>query len=165
MTALDARAGVHTPRVVTLCAFAVLVAFLLQTAVLPAVGASAAVPVVYAVTVVLGVSLGSRTGAITGFLAGLLLDLTGVGTLGVGALLGCLAGAVAGRIRVDRWWLSGVPSAAALTVLAALLYSGLNAAIAGLPVRPGAVVWTVVGGVVCTGALLPARTWVREVVR
>jgi hypothetical protein len=50
-------------------------------------------------------------------------------------------------------------------VLAALLYGGVNAALAGLAVQPAGAVWTVLGGILCTVALLPARTWVREVVR
>lgn len=154
----------HMPRVVAVCGLAITLAFLAQTALLPAVGASAAVPLVFATVVALGVALGERTGAICGFCAGLLLDLTGVGVLGVGALLATLAGAAAGRIRVDRWWLSGVPSAAALTLLAALAYTALDAALAGLPITLPSP-WLVLGALVCVTVLLPLRTWVREVVR
>lgn len=154
----------HLPRVVVVCGLAVIAAFLVQTALLPAIGASAAVPLVFATVVALGVALGSRTGAICGFCAGLLLDLTGVGVLGIGALIGTLAGAAAGRIRVDRWWLSGVPSAAALTLAAGLAYTALDAALAGLPLTlPSA--WLVVGALVCAAALLPVRGWLREAVR
>lgn len=164
MTAVPARRPVHLPRAIVVCTGSLLVAFLVQTAVLPAVGAPAAIPVVFATVVLLGVALGGRTGAICGFLGGLLLDLTGVGVLGVGALLGTLTGAAAGRIRVDRWWLSGVPTAALLTSLAALSYSAVNAALSGLPltVRP---LWPVLGGIVCTITLLPVRNRVQEAVR
>lgn len=166
MTTIAGRGTAHTPRVVVLCTLGVLLAFLLQTALLPAVGASAAVPVVFAFVALLGVALGPRVGAVAGFLAGLLLDLTGVGTLGVGALLGCLLGAAAARIRVDRWWLSGVPSASLLVVLTSLAFGAGNAALAGLPVSIGpGMWWTVLGAVLCTALLLPARGWVREVVR
>ena len=166
MTALGARPPAHAPRVVALCAGCLVVAFLGQTAMLPAIGLSAAIPLVFSTVVLLGVALGERTGAVCGFAAGLLLDLTGVGTLGAGALLGTLAGAGAGRIRVDRWWLSGVPTAAAVTIAAALGYAAIDAALAGLPLAAGRSVWpTVLGGIVCTVILLPLRTAVREVVR
>lgn len=166
MTTLSARGPVHAPRVIAVSAMAILVAFLMQTSVLPAVGLSAAVPVVFAVIVLLGVVLGGRTAAVCGFLAGLLLDVTGVGVLGVGALVGTLVGAAAGRIRVDRWWLSGVPAAAALTIAAALAYPGLNAALTGLPLALSwSLIWPVGGGLVCAALLLPLRGWLREVVR
>ena len=166
MSAVAVRAPVHLPRAIALCGGSIVVAFLVQTAVLPAVGASAAIPLVFSTVVLLGLALGSRTGAVCGFLAGLLLDLTGVGVLGVGALLGTLLGAAAGRLRVDRWWLSGVPTAALMTILGALAYGGINAALAGLPVSLGRSPWWVVlGSLVSTLALLPLRGVVREAVR
>lgn len=156
----------HPPRVIGVCVVGVLVAFLVQTAVLPAVGLSAAIPFVYATVAVLGAALGSRTGAITGFCAGLLLDLTGVGSLGVGALVGCLLGALAGRVRTDRWWASGVLTVSALVAVAGLAFTELNAVIAQLPLAPDAGWWWILGGAVMSVALLmPTRLWLREVVR
>jgi rod shape-determining protein MreD len=158
--------SVHTPRVVTACVIAVVAAFLLQTAVLPAVGSSAAVPVVFATLCLLGIVFGVRTGAIVGFLAGLLLDLTNAGTLGVGALLGCLLGAAAGSIRVDRWRWSGLASAWVLTSLAAVAFAVVNGFLAGLPLRGSwAWVWILAGALVSLVVLLPARGWLQAVVR
>jgi rod shape-determining protein MreD len=166
MSAETARTVAYPPRVILLCAVLVPLAFLVQTALLPAVGAAAAVPVVFGVVVLLGVVLGARTGALCGFFGGLLLDVTGAGTLGVAALVGCLAGAAAARIRVDRWWLSGVPAAAALTVSAAVVTQVTDALLAGLPLAPGGQVWwTILGGIACAVLLLPMRTWVRGAVR
>lgn len=156
----------HTPRVVTACALTVLTAFLVQTAVLPAIGLSAAVPVVFASVCLLGMAFGPTTGAVVGFLSGLLLDLTNAGTLGVGALLGCLLGAAAGTIRVDRWRWSGLAAAWLLTSSMALVFALLNGFLAGLSLRGSwAWVWVTAGALVSLLVLLPARRWLQAVVR
>lgn len=156
----------HTPRVVAVSAIAVLLAFLLQTAGLPALGLSAAVPVVFVVVAVLATALGSRAGSMVGFGAGLLLDLTGAGVIGVGALIGCLLGAAAGRIRVDRWAWSGMLPVWSASVLAAGAFTVANAVVEGLSVTwSGSWLWMAAGALVCTAGLLPLRPWVREVVR
>lgn len=167
MSAVTGRAQpAHLPRVILLCIVAVLTAFIVQTAVLPAVGLSAVVPVVYTVVVVLAMALGRRSGAVIGFSAGLLLDLTGVGVLGLGALLGCLAGLVAGGIRVDRWRWSGlVPAWSTVTVTAAMftLINGLAAGI--VPGLSWSWLWLAGGAAVCAVLLVPLRPWVRAMVR
>lgn len=156
----------HLPRVIILALSAVCVAFVVQTAVLPAVGLSAVIPVVFATVVVFGMALGRQSGAIIGFAAGLLLDLTGVGVLGLGALIGCLAGGLAGGIRVDRWRWSGLPAACGVTVLAAGLFTVLNGVVAGIgPVLSWSWLWLVGGAVLCTALLVPGRPWIQAVVR
>lgn len=164
-TAYD-RTTFHLPRAMGLSAVGLLVAFLVQTAVLPAVGLSAAIPFVYATVAVLAVVLGPRAGAAEGFAAGLLMDLTGSGTLGVGALIGCLLGALAGRVHVDRWWFSGVPTVAVLVIAAAVVANVVNAVLGQIPLTMTASwLWIVLGGVVSVLVLMPTRFWLRELVR
>ena len=67
MSVLAGRYAIHTPRAVAACTACLLLAFLVQTAVLPAVGLPAVVPVVLAVVVTLGVALGPGPGAVGGF--------------------------------------------------------------------------------------------------
>lgn len=167
MTTASARAsGLHVPRVVIGSVIAVALAFMVQTAILPAVGLSATIPVVFAVVVVLGVAWGPSVGPSVGFGAGLLLDLTGTGTLGVGAMIGCLLGLVAARIPVDRWRWSGAGWAILATLTASLLYTTVNAVLVGrVPAVSTAWLWPVIGTVVCVLLLLPARAWLREAVR
>lgn len=166
MTTLTDRTFAHTPRVVGVCVVGVLVAFLVQTAVLPAVGLSAAVPFTFATVAVIAVALGPHAGALTGFAAGLLLDLTSVSVLGVGALLGCLLGAAAARVRPDRWWFAGVPTVSALVVGAAAAFTLVNAALDQVPLAFGVGwVWLVLGGCASTAVLMPTRGWLRQVVR
>ncbi len=166
MSASSTRPGLHVPRVVIGSVAAVLAAFVVQTAVLPAVGLSAAVPVVFAVVVVLSMAWGPAVGPGVGFGAGLLLDLTGAGILGVGAMVGCLLGLVAARIPVDRWQWSGAGWATVATAAAALVDTGLDALLSGrVPTVSVAWLWVVVGAGVCILVLLPARAWLREAVR
>ncbi len=166
MSVLAGRAPAHTPRVIAVCSVGVLVAFLVQTALLPAVGLPALIPFTFATVAVLGVSLGSRAAAITGFLAGLLVDLTGVGILGVGALAGCLLGAAAGQVRTDRWWFSGVPSVTALVIAAWLGTTVLDAVLSQVPLIVGAGwLWGALGAAVSVALLMPLRGWLRSVVR
>ena len=166
MSALPAAASAHAPRAVAVCVVGVAVALVVQTALLPAVGLSAAVPFGYATVVLLAVVLGSSAGALTGFAAGLLLDLNSVGTLGVGALLGCLVGAAAGRLHPDRWWFSGVPTASALVIAAAGAFTVVNAWLGQIPLVFGqGWLWLILGGVASGTLLLPTRTWLRAVVR
>lgn len=164
-TAFD-RTSVHLPRVLGVSFVGVLVAFLVQTALLPAVGLSATVPFVYATVALLAVVLGSGPGAIVGFAAGLLLDVTSVATLGVGALIGCLLGAAAGHVQLDRWWFSGVPTVGAMVVVSGGAFTTVNALLNQVPWIFGwGWSWTVVGGFVSVALLLPLRTWLRAVVR
>ncbi|MBK6762890.1 MAG: rod shape-determining protein MreD [Micrococcales bacterium] len=167
MSAAGSRAaGMHTPRVVTVAVVAVLTAFVVQTAVLPALGASAAVPVVLATVVVVGMAWGPGPGAVAGFGAGLLLDVTGSGVLGMAALVGCLAGVAAARIPTDRWWWSGAGLAVLLTIAGAWLIAAVNALLHGR--YPGwslGWLWVAGGAAVCLAILLPLRGWLREVVR
>jgi len=167
MSAAASRpAGTHTPRVVAVAVLAVLTAFVVQAAVLPALGASAAVPVVLATVVVVGMAWGARTGAVTGFGAGLLLDVTGSGVLGVAALVGCLVGAAAARIPTDRWRWSGAGWAALLTIAGAWLIAAVNALLHGrVPGLSPGWLWVVAGTAVSLVVLLPLRGWLREVVR
>jgi len=156
----------HWPRVAVVALLAVTGAFLVQSAVLPAIGLSAGVPVVFATVVVLAMAWGPRVGAIVGFAAGLLLDLTGSGVLGVGALVGCLLGLVGGRIPVDRWRWSGAGWAAVATAVAAVATLLGNALLQGrIPVLSGWLVWVLAGAAVCTVVLLPARPRLQGVVR
>jgi rod shape-determining protein MreD len=166
MSAVAQPGASYPPRVAAVAATGVLGAFLLQTAVLPAVGLSAAVPVVLTVVAVLGLALGPGVGAVTGFLAGLLLDLTGVGVLGVTALAGCLLGAGASRLRVDRWRWSGVAGVWAMTVTASVAAQLFNAAVSGVraAAAPG-LVWLIGGALVSAVLLVPARARLRAVVR
>ena len=84
MSSASARTpGLHVPRVVIGSIVAVLAAFIIESSVLPAVGLSSAIPVVFAVVVVLAMAWGPTVGPSVGFGAGLLIDLTGTGTLGV----------------------------------------------------------------------------------
>jgi len=159
-------AGMHMPRVVSVAALAVLIAFVVQTAVLPALGVSAVVPLVFATVVVVAMAWGSGPGAVAGFGAGLLLDVTGSGVLGVAALVGCLTGAAATRIPTDRWWWTGAGWAFLLTTGAAWLTAALNGLLHGR--APGVTtgwLWVALGGAVCAVVLLPLRGWLREVVR
>jgi rod shape-determining protein MreD len=166
MSTVYDRTTFHLPRAMGLSAVGLLVAFLVQTSVLPAIGLSAAIPFVYATVAVLAVVLGPRAGAAEGFAAGLLLDLTGSGTLGIGALIGCLLGALAGRVHVDRWWFSGVPMVSVLVVAAGVVSSVANAALGQIPLLLTASwLWVIVGGVVSVVLLMPARFWLRELVR
>lgn len=167
MTVLSGRpVAFHVPRVVALCTTAVLLAFIIQTAVLPALGLSAAVPLVFTVVAVLGLALGSQVAALTGFAAGLLLDLTGSGVLGVGALVGCLLGVAAGRIPVDRWRWSGFAQVWAGTSLAAVCYSLGNALLEGRGmVWSTGWLWVLGGAAGCALMLVPQRDRVRAVVR
>lgn len=167
MSAVADRANaVHTPRVIALCAGSVIVAFVVQTSVLPAIGLSSLIPLVLACVAVLAVPLGSRTGAIVGFCAGLLLDLTGSGVLGVGALIGCLLAASCATITVDRWRWSGLGSVWVYTCLAASAFTGANAVLTGRgPSLTIAWAWIVVGAGICCALLLPLRTRIRAVVR
>lgn len=166
MSTVHDRTTFHLPRAMGLSAVGLLVAFLVQTSVLPAVGISAAVPFVYATVAVLAVVLGPRAGAAEGFAAGLLLDLTGSGTLGVGALIGCLLGALAGRVHVDRWWFSGVPTVSVLVVSSAMISSVVNAVLGQVPLTlTTGWLWLLVGGVLSVLGLMPTRFWLREMVR
>lgn len=167
MTALaDRGTAVHTPRVIVLSTVSVIVAFVVQTSVLPAVGLSAVIPLVFTTVAVLAVVLGARTGAKVGFAAGLLLDLTGSGVLGVGALIGCLLAAVCGRIAVDRWRWSGLISIWVYTCLAATAFTVANAVLTGRGlILTTAWLWIVVGAGVCSLVLLPLRAHIRAVVR
>lgn len=166
MSALPAAPAAHAPRAIAVCVVGVAVALLVQTSLLPAVGLSAGVPFVYATVALLAVVLGSRAGAMVGFGAGLLLDLSSVGTLGVGALLGCLLGAAAGRVHPDRWWFSGVPTTAALVIAAAGAFTVLDAWLGQVPLVFGqGWLWLTVGAVASVTVLLPCRTWLAEVVR
>lgn len=166
MSAVFDRTTFHMPRAMGLCVVGLLVAFLVQTSVLPAVGLSAAVPFVYATAAVLAVVLGPRAGAVEGFVAGLLLDVTGSGTLGIGALIGCLLGALAGQVHVDRWWLSGVPTVSLLVVVSALALSMVNAVLGQIPLPlAGGWLWVVFGGIASVAMLMPTRFWLRQVVR
>lgn len=166
MSTISERTTSHAPRVLGVCVVGTVVAFLVQTALLPAVGLSAAIPFTYATIAVLGVALGSRPAAISGFAAGLLLDLSGVGVLGVAALIGAVLGATAGRIRTDRWWFSGVPSASVLVVASAAASSVLNAVLTQVPlVLSVGWLWVAVGGFLSVAIVMPTRTWLREVVR
>ena len=167
MSSASARTpGLHVPRVVIGSIVAVLAAFIIESSVLPAVGLSSAIPVVFAVVVVLTMAWGPTVGPSVGFGAGLLIDLTGTGTLGVGALVGCVLGVVAARIPVDRWRWSGAGWAILATAAAALLDTGLNAVLAGrVPAVSVGVLWVVGGAAVCVLILLPARAWLQEAVR
>lgn len=166
MSAVYDRTTFHIPRAMGLCVVGLGVAFLIQTSVLPAVGLSAAIPFVYATVAVLAVVLGPRAGAVEGFAAGLLLDLTGSGTLGIAALLGCLLGALAGQVHVDRWWFSGVPTVSILVVLAAVLTTVVNAVLGQLPLALSwGWQWVVAGGLASVVLLMPTRFWLRQVVR
>jgi rod shape-determining protein MreD len=167
MTTASARtSGLHVPRVVVGSVIAVMGAFVVQTAILPAIGLSSAIPVVFAVVVVLAMAWGPTVGPAVGFGAGLLLDLTGTGILGVGAMIGCLLGLVAARIPVDRWRWSGAGWAMLATMVAGLLYMAINAVLVGrVPATSIAWVWLIAGAVACILVLVPARTWLREAVR
>lgn len=167
MSTTSARtSGLHVPRVVIGSVIAVLAAFVVQTAILPAVGLTAAIPVVFAVVAVLAMAWGPAVGPSVGFGAGLLLDLTGVGTLGVGALVGCLLGLVAARIPVDRWQWSGAGWAILATAGAALVDQGIDAVLAGhFSTASVGWMWVIVGAAVCILVLLPSRAWLRESVR
>jgi rod shape-determining protein MreD len=166
MSAYPAPAPAHLPRVLGVCVTGVLVAFLVQTAVLPAVGLSAAVPFTFATVAVLAVVLGSRTGALTGFGAGLLIDVSGLSVLGVGALLGSLLGAIAGQVHPDRWWFSRIPTVSGLVMLTAGAFTVVNAALQQVPIRFGVGWgWLIGGSVVSVILLMPTRQWLREVVR
>lgn len=166
MSTVYDRTTFHLPRAMGLSAVGLLVAFLVQTSVLPAIGLSAAIPFVYATVAVLAVVLGPRAGAAEGFAAGLLLDLTGSGTLGIGALIGCLLGALAGRVHVDRWWFSGVPTVSILVVAAGVGSSVANAVLGQIPLLlTGSWLWVAVGGMLSVVVLMPTRFWLRELVR
>ncbi|MEZ5186590.1 MAG: hypothetical protein R2720_12665 [Candidatus Nanopelagicales bacterium] len=166
MTAVSGATHVYWPRAVGLSATAVVLGFLCQTAILPAVGLSAAIPVLFSVVAVLGIALGRNSGAITGFAAGLLLDVTGVGVLGVGALVGCLLGVASAGIRVDRWRWSGAVYVWAYTAGAAAAYAAVNSLITGSGLMWSSGFWAIVGGsLVCTLVLLPLRAPIRAVVR
>lgn len=166
MTAVSETAHVYRPRAVGLSATALVVGLIVQTAVLPAVGLSAAIPVLYSVVALLGIALGARLGAIAGFAAGLLLDVSGVGVLGVGALGGCLLGVASAGIHVDRWRWSGALRMWAYTAGAAGAFAVMNSLITGSGVKwSGAFWWVVAGSLVCTLVLLPLRTSIRAVVR
>jgi rod shape-determining protein MreD len=166
MSAVMQAGAQYRPRVVAVGLVGVIGGFVVQTAVLPAVGLSAAVPVLFSVVAVLGLALGPRVGAVAGFSAGLLLDLTGVGVLGVAALAACLLGAGAARIRVDRSRWSGVAGVWAATSAAAITVVAGNAFAVGAPVTVTASAWWLVAGaLVCSVVLVPVRTWVRAVVR
>ena len=167
MSTTSARtSGLHVLRVVIGSVIAVLAAFVVQTAILPAVGLTAAIPVVFAVVAVLAMAWGPAVGPSVGFGAGLLLDLTGVGTLGVGALVGCLLGLVAARIPVDPWQWSGAGWAILATAGAALVDQGIDAVLAGhFSTASVGWMWVIVGAAVCILVLLPSRAWLRESVR
>lgn len=157
---------VHLPRAVIAVAASLLIAFLVQTAVLPALGLPATVPVVWSTVCLLSLVLGSRAGALLGFSAGLLLDLTSSGVLGVGALTGCLLGGAAGMVRTDRWVWSGAGWIWLLVCLAAGGMQVANDLALGItPVIGVAGFWTIGGALVCTLALLPARAWLQAVLR
>jgi hypothetical protein len=95
-----------------------------------------------------------------------MLDLTGVGTLGVGALIGCSLAAVAGGVHVDRWWFSGVPTVSLMVVVAALAFSLGNAVLGQVPLTwSNGWLWIVAGGIVSVGLLMPTRFWLRRVIR
>lgn len=164
--AIDRPGAAHRPRVILLSSAVIVLAFVGQTAVLPAVGLSATIPLVLTSVCVLGVALGSRTGAVAGFAAGLLLDLTGSGVLGIGALVGCVLGASAGGIQVDRWRWSGLVRVWLYTLAAAMVMTGANAFLQGLGLRAsGMWFWLAAGSAVCAAVLLPLRDWMRAVVR
>lgn len=158
--------SIHAPRAILTAAACLTLAFLVQTAVLPALGLWPAVPVVFSTVCVLALVLGSRSGAIIGFVAGLLLDLTSSGVLGVGALIGALMGAAAGTLRTDRWVWSGALRVWLLTCLAAGGMQLIDALALGTATSAwvGAA-WTISGALVCTLALLPARRRLQAVVR
>jgi rod shape-determining protein MreD len=162
----DRGTGAHTPRVIVLCVLAVGIGFLVQTSVLPAVGLSSAIPVLYAAVAVLGVTLGSRTGAIAGFGAGLMLDLTGAGVLGVGALTGSLLGAACGALTVYRWRWSGLLWVWMYTFLGCASYTVVNAVLSGrTPSIDATWLWMLGGSAVASAVLLPWRARIRAVVR
>lgn len=167
MSAVPGRAeAAHGPLVALVGALALVGAFVLQTAVLPAVGLPVAVPVVFATVAVLAVAWGRRAGALIGFGAGLLLDLTGSGVLGVGALVGCLLGVLAGLVPVGRWRWSGAGRVVLLVILAEAADTLLNALLTGRPITASpAMLFSVIGAAICTGVLLPARDVLRSVVR
>jgi hypothetical protein len=165
-TATARTPGLHVPRVVIGSVVAALAAFIVQTSVLPALGLSAVVPVVFATVVVLAMAWGPAVGPSVGFGAGLLLDLTGSGTLGTGALIGCLLGLVAARIPVDHWRWSGVGWAVLATAAAALSDMGINALLTGrIPQVSVGWLWVLAGAGVCVLVLLPLRPWLREAAR
>ena len=165
-TASARKPGLHVPRVVIGSIVAVLAAYIIESSVLPAIGLSAAIPVVFAVVVVLAMAWGPTVGPSVGFGAGLLIDLTGTGTLGVGALVGCVLGVVAARIPVDRWRWSGAGWAILATAAAALLDTGLNAVLAGrVPSVSLNLLWVLGGAALCVLVLLPTRAWLQEAVR
>ncbi len=166
MSAIQDATHVYAPRAIALSATAIVVAVLVQTSVLPAVGLSSAIPLTFATVCLLAITLGPRAGALAGFAAGLLLDLSGVGILGLGALVGTLLGVIGARIRVDRWIWSGVGPMWACTAVAAGGYALLDALLAGTGLRWSATFWWIgVGALVCTLGLLPARAWIAGVVR
>lgn len=167
MSAVAGRAeATHAPRVGLVGTLAVIAAFVVQTSVLPAVGLPSAAPVVLATVAVLAVAWGERAGALFGFGAGLLLDVTGIGVLGVGALVGCLLGLLAGLLPVSRWRWSGAGWVMLLVILAQAADALLNALLLGRPLLMSpAVLWSVVGTGVCIAVLLPARDLLRSVVR
>jgi rod shape-determining protein MreD len=157
---------VYPPRAFALSATAIPIAVLVQTSVLPAVGLSSAIPLTFAVVCLLAITLGPRTGALAGFATGLLLDLSGVGVLGVGALIGTVLGVVGARIRVDRWIWSGVGQMWACTAAAAGGYALIDALLVGTGARWSATVWWIgAGALACCLVLLPARNWITRVVR
>lgn len=167
MSAVPGRAStVHRPRVVLVSSLMILLAFVVQTAVLPAVGLSAAIPVVFTTVVVLAMALGRSAGAWIGFCAGLLLDLTGSGVLGLGALIGCLLGVAAAGIRVDRWRWSGLLPAIAGVAVASAGLAVLNLLALGItPSLSMSWLWLLGGSTLCCVALVPLRPWIGEVVR
>ncbi|HQR79368.1 MAG TPA: hypothetical protein PLT68_04030 [Actinomycetota bacterium] len=167
MSAVPGRAeATHAPRVAVVGTLMVIAAFVVQTAVLPAVGVPVTVPAVLATVAVLAVAWGRRSGALIGFGAGLLLDLTGTGVLGVGALVGCLLGAAAGLVPVGRWRWSGAGWVVLLVVLAQGADTLLDALLLGQRlVASPAVLWSVTAAGICTVVLLPARDLLRSVVR
>lgn len=167
MSAVAGRpAQLHAPRVLVLGAASLLGAFVAQTSILPAVGLSAAVPLVWTTVAVLAMAWGPRPGAVAGFGVGLLLDLTGAGVIGVGALVGCVLGVAAAAIPEDRRRWSGLGWVVAAVLMAAITDSVLNGVLDGRAPHPTtAWLWTLGGAIVCALVLLPARGWLRAVVR
>lgn len=99
----------------------ILIAFLVQTAALPALGAPAWIPVVWTAVAVAGCRLRGDLAYLVGFAAGLLLDTAGSGPLGGSALIGVGMVFLASRITTDRSLVSGVLRISGLVVSASVL--------------------------------------------
>ena len=162
--AIDRPGAAHRPRVILLSSAVIVLAFVGQTAVPPAVGLSATIPLVLtSVRAGRGAGIAHRSSRrFRG--GGLLLDLTGSGVLGIGALVGCARGP-AGGIQVDRWRWSGLVRVWLYTLAAVMVmtvptpFAGLGTACVGHVVLVGRRIGCVRG---CSAA---CGTGMRAVVR